>query len=383
MDSLLRARHTAGAYAELSDPASFSARLQRDMLSVYLDKHLIVGALPPEASGADGASAEPNPDRAEGPRRNNYGFKKVQILPGNVGYLELTQFADAAVAGGTAVGAMNFLANADALIIDLRENGGGHASMIQLLTGYFLAEPAHLVSWYKRATNETEQSWSQAYVPGKRMPDTPLFVLTSSFTGSAAEEFAYDLKNLERATIVGETTGGAAHTIELHFFDFGSFRTALQVPAGRSISPITKTNWEAVGVTPDIAVPASNALLTAQAEALKLLTEKAASERDKYGLAWAQTGLDAELNPVTLTVKELKEYAGKFGPRTLSLEGSHLTYQREGRPKLRLVPMGKDLFGAEEAAYFRLRFTRDEAGRIDGVIGMYDNGRQDREAKTK
>ncbi len=386
MDSLVKAKLASGAYRDLIDPADFTMRLNEDMLAVYRDKHLGIRALPPEKPGAEKAPAE-NPqgdkERNEQLRRVNYGFKKIEILPGNIGYLELTRFAAVDVAGETAVGAMSLLANADALIIDLRQNGGGDASMIQLLTGYFLEEQKHLVSWYRRETNETQQSWSQAYGPGKRMLETPLFILTSNFTGSAAEEFTYDLKNLGRATVIGETTGGAAHTVSFHIFDFVSFRVGLQLPSGRSISPITNTNWEGTGVVPDITAPADQALATAQIEVLKKLRESAADEQAKYSLEWAQAALEGQLHPVVITANDLKAYIGTYGPRKIFREGNVLMYQREGRPKSQLVSMGKDLFGLEGLEYFRLKFMRDSNGRIDGVIGMYDNGQQDRSARTK
>ena len=123
---------------------------------------------------------------------------------------------------------MAFVANADALIIDLRENGGGSASMIQLLAGYLFKDSVHLIDWYSRREDKTTQSWSNDWVPGKTMYETPVYVLVSGRTGSAAEEFTFDLKNQKRATIVGETTGGAGHTVEFHVYDMGSFTRGAQ-----------------------------------------------------------------------------------------------------------------------------------------------------------
>ena len=151
-------------------------------------------------------------------RRENFYFERVERLDGNVGYLDFRQFVDARLAGATAVAAMNFLSNCDAIIIDLRQNGGGEPSMIQLLTSYFFDEPKHINSFYVRYSDSIEQFWTQAYVPGKKMPDVPLYVLTSSYTFSGAEEFTYNLKNLKRATIIGETTGGGAHPVSDRYF---------------------------------------------------------------------------------------------------------------------------------------------------------------------
>jgi C-terminal processing protease CtpA/Prc len=133
------------------------------------------------------------------------------MLDDGIGYLALRQFAPAEVAGDTAVAAMGFFANADALIVDLRQNGGGEPGMIQLLCSYFFAERTHLNSFERRGVTQLEEYWTLPHVPGKRLVDVPIFVLTSGSTFSAAEEFTYDLKCLKRATIVGERTGGGAN----------------------------------------------------------------------------------------------------------------------------------------------------------------------------
>ena len=200
-------------------------------------------------------------------RRKNYGFERVELLPGNVGYLKLNQFSAADGAEDVAAGAMNFLANTDALIFDLRQNGGGSPEMIAFLSGYLFDESVHLNSFYHRKDNKTTETWSRSSVPGQRYgTNKPVYVLTSGHTFSAAEEFTYNLKHLKRATIVGETTGGGAHPVDRHRIN-DSF--AVTVPYARAINPITKTNWESVGVKPQVGVPANQALLAAHKAALE------------------------------------------------------------------------------------------------------------------
>jgi hypothetical protein len=385
MDSLLRANLASGAYRDLTDPADFMARLQEDVAKIYFDRHMGMAALPPGSVVPERAEVDPyaSEEFRERMRRANYAFRKVEILPGNVGYVKFNQFVDTDLAGPTAAAAMAFVANADALIIDLRENGGGNASMIQLLAGYLFKDSVHLIDWYSRRDDKTTQSWSNDWVPGRTMYETPVYVLVSNRTGSAAEEFTFDLKNRKRATIVGETTGGAGNTVEYRVYDMGSFLAGLKLPNAQALDPETHVGWEAIGVAPDIAVPTDKALAAAHVDAIKKLEENSKDDGAKAVLAWARAGLEAELSPYAPSAKALKEYAGTFGPRKFFVEGSKLMYQREARPKQALVPMAKDLFGLEGVEYFRVRFTRDASGAVDGVVGMYDDGHEDRNPKGK
>jgi len=206
-------------------------------------------------------------------KRKNFGFEKVEILKGNIGYIKLNGFSGAVAqgAGETAVAAINFVANTEAIIFDLRENGGGSPAMIQLLSSYFFQYPTHLNSFYFRPQNQTTQTWTYGHVQGRKLADTPIYILTSKRTFSAAEEFTYNLKNLKRATIIGETTGGGAHPGGMVSVAHGF---VMFVPNGRAINPITNTNWEGTGIAPHIAVPKYKALHQAQLTILQTITKK-------------------------------------------------------------------------------------------------------------
>lgn len=263
----LRERLFDGAYEGI-ELGTLALRLTTDLRSVNNDRHLSVSLVPPR-----GAEPAPDPAREEQEyqadlRRRNHGFRKVEILDGNVGYLELTGFIPLEHGRETAAGAMAFLANVDALIVDLRGNGGGDPSMIRFLSSYFFAERTHLNDFEWRGREGIEESWTLDEVPGRRLLDAPLFVLTSARTFSAAEEFTYNLKNLQRATIVGQTTGGGAHPGGTH--EIGGLLHVF-IPQGRAINPITKTNWEGTGVEPHVKVPAEQALDAAKREAAKAL----------------------------------------------------------------------------------------------------------------
>ena len=305
---------------------------------------------------------------------------RLERLPGNVGYLELHNFHDAKWAGETAVAAMNFLANCDAVIIDLRKNGGGSPSMIQLISSYFFEEPVHLNSFYIRDKDETKQFWSHAHVDGPRMTDVDLYVLTSGLTFSAAEEFTYNMKNLERATIVGETTGGGAHPVR--FVRFADLKVGMSLPFGRAINPVTGTNWEGTGIEPDMAVPEGEALETAHLDAMTKLAERVTDEERKRNLEWAIVMVNARINPVSIAAETKQKYAGTYGPRSVVCEGEDLYYQREGRPRFKMTPISEDTFMLDGIDYFRLKVETDDAGEPTAVVGIYQDGRTDRNPRT-
>ena len=385
MSNLITENLQNGDYDTITSAGEFAERLQRDLRRISKDLHLSVRYDPEAVKELRRREKQPkDPEllkkRLKEERRVNFGFKEAKIMKGNVGYLDLRQFARTRHGSETAVAAMNFLANCDALIIDLRNNGGGSAEMIQLITTYFYDdEPKHLNTFYWRPNDETAQTWTLPHVPGEKMPEVDIYVLTSDRTFSAAEEFCYNLKNLKRATLVGETTRGGAHpggpmVINDNF--------AIWVPKGRAINPITKTNWEGVGVKPHIEVPQEQALTTAHLKALEKLAEKAEDERDKSIYEWHLETLKAVLNPVEVSSDILKSYMGKYGPRTITFENGVLYYQREGRPKYRMIPLSEELFMFKEIDYFRIKIMKED-GEIKGLMGIYDNGRTDISLKDK
>ena len=383
MGDLIRKNLKAGKYAKLDDPQAFAMRLSDDLLSVSHDRHLGVRFAPAaifEMKTPDEAkkkAAQEYQNKLD--RIANYGFKEVKVLDGNIGYLKFNFFSAAQEAFPVAVGAMAFLANCDALIVDLRENGGGNPEMIQLLSSYFFSgEPRHLNSFYYRLDEKTDQFWTLPYVPGAKLAETDLYVLTSSNTFSGAEEFTYNLKNMKRATIVGETTGGGAHPVRMEILndDF-----LMRVPFARAVNPISKTNWEGTGVEPDVKVPAAQALGKAHLLALEKLLAREKDERIKPAYQWALDGLNAELHPVVVTEETLRSYAGEYGPRKISFEGGSLFYQRENGPKARMLPMGGDYFRFAEMPSFRLKIVKKD-GKITGVEGRYDDGTIDANPRT-
>ena len=249
----VRANVEKGAYASLSSPGALAYKLTEDLQSVSNDLHLRVSFAPGVDMHAERDDTGANEEAAARAKKLNYGFESVTRLAGNVGFVDLRNFHSKDIGAETASAAMNFLAHTDALIFDLRQNGGGDPEMVAWLSSYLFGDkPVHLNSLYWREGETTQEFWTDPKVPGKRSADSPVFVLTSGRTFSAAEEFSYNLKCLGRTLIVGEKTGGGAHPggrvpVDEDF--------AVWIPMGRAINPITGTNWEGTGVEPDIAVP--------------------------------------------------------------------------------------------------------------------------------
>lgn len=285
IEATLREWMAAKEFAELADPMAFATKVNDLLRSQATDAHLRFryssAVLPPRADPREPSEAEMRRYR-EAIRFNNANFAKVERLRGNVGYVKFNGFADPKDMKRPLAGAMRFLGECDAIIVDLRENGGGDPAGVQLFCSYFFGEtPVHLNSIYFRPADQTREFWTLKEVDGPRLPDAPLFVLTSKRTGSGAEECAYNFQQLKRGTIVGSSTWGGANpggTVRLgdHFACF--------IPVGRAINPYTKTNWEGAGVQPDEAVEPTKALEHAHMLALKALIAKATDPELKKDL---------------------------------------------------------------------------------------------------
>lgn len=277
----VRAEAARGAFDRIAEPQAFAAALTAAIHSVQPDRHIEI--LPPApAAGPTPRTRAEQLSWIERLRRRNFDFVRVERLPGNVGYLRLDSFPPPEIAAPTAAAAMAFLRNSDALIIDLRENGGGTGDMVRFLASYFFVEPTRLSRTFRRDRNpQTSFDMTLSTVPGERMPIIDLFVLTSSRTVSAAEAFAFALQQQRRAVVVGETTAGAANGGG--YLDIGHGFRAF-VPDVHVSSPVDETSWEGVGVQPDIGAPATQALVRAHREALQRLLAAATDDHARETL---------------------------------------------------------------------------------------------------
>jgi len=275
MNTALETHLSAGDYDKISDGDQFASRLTDDMQAVSHNKHLRVGFNPFKMPPPRPPTPEDEARMHEQMSRDNCAFQKIEILPGNIGYIKFNGFMDAGFCGATVNAAMQFIAHTDALIFDIRENGGGQPDMVTLIASYLFDKPTHIIDIYNRHEDSTRQNWTLSYLAGPRYTNKPVYVLTSHRTFSGAEEFAFDLKNQKRATIVGEVTGGGAHPVSGHpvgdYFMVG-------VPFAKSLDPATKTNWEGTGVEPDVKTSAADSLTTAEKLAADKVHAQKASE---------------------------------------------------------------------------------------------------------
>lgn len=365
----LRSAHAAGAYQQDSAEAFASAigaalAEEDNHFSVrYVGAERVAEAMARREQRRDAGppSAEEIRQRWAPLARRNFGFAEVSILPGNIGYIKLDQFAPIEPAMETASAALSFIANTDGVIFDLRQNGGGDPSMVQFLTSHFLPAGGETLinTFVSRDFDYPNQLWSLASHPVGHRPHVPLAVLTSSRSGSAGEAFPYHLQAMDRATIIGETTYGAGNPGENFLVEEGF---AIFISTGSARNPITGTNWEGIGVTPDIAVAADDALIEARLHLYAQLAENSEDPGIQRSLSWAMEALEAQRDPVELSTRQLRRYAGDWGVRDTFMEDGRLHYLREGGSPLALVPLGDHRFMFEGDESYRLVFIEGENG---------------------
>lgn len=360
----IRTQQEGGAYDQFTSPARFAEAVTRDLRRINGDLHLSLRYSPGGPGGGGpvviGAGA-PGDSAGSGPtlsrwfpsaRRQNYGLSRVEVLPGNVGYLETRGFMEAPGMEEVMASALRFLERTDAVIIDVRENHGGSGGMSHLLFSHFLpAEPVPTIEVRSRASETPMIRHSLTDVPGPRRPDVPLYVLTSRGTGSAAEEFTFVLRNLGRATIVGERTAGAGHMVNAFDLPYG-FVAGVSIT--RVSDPRTGLEWERVGVLPDLPVDADRALAAAHGAALRKLAGSADPDRRRE-LDWLAEWVESKERGAAVTAGQLSNFPGTYeGERAVTVGNGRLFFRR-GPIAGELIPTGDGRFVLDGTA--RLTFS--------------------------
>ena len=385
MSNTIKNKLENGAYNKITDPVTFSDALTIDLYSVYRDGHMLVQFVPEEFTPISDLlsknSDEKNNEESKKIKQINFGLRKVEILNGNIGYIKINKFRTDSNEGKEAVKAtFQFVSNTNAVIIDLRDCGGGSQESVNMICGYFFDKSTHINDIFDRSTNTTTEYWTEPDPSLTQMVEMPLYLLTNNKTFSAAEEFCYDLQNLDRATIIGETTGGGAHGT---FSQNAGYGVVVYIPYSTAINPITKTSWEKIGVKPDVEINSEKALETAEIKIFDTLISKSEDDAELYNLKWDLELLKAINNPITLNVATLKNYAGEYGERSFTLENGKLFYQRTGRPKFELEAMSQTVMKGKGNTYFKIEFIKSNNEKAEKVNVLYQDNRIETSLRTE
>ncbi len=293
-----------GHFDQFENNASFAAALTESVQAINKDKHMRIWVNRSYEAPVNSPQRmiEERLDQMNRSRRSNSGFSTVKIMEGNVGYLDLRNFAGIESGKAVADAYMKLMSRTDAVIIDLSKNGGGSPDMVQYLCSYFFDQKVHLNSLYYREGNRTIDYWTLDEVGGIKMPDVPLFVITSSRTFSGAEEFSYNMQTRKRATLVGQTSGGGANP--------GGSRPinedlTVNIPTGKAINPITKTNWEGVGVIPEVETSVEESLNKAHELAKEAAEEYRNKTKEKYTSLFMDLNTSLDQYTVGKSVEEI------------------------------------------------------------------------------
>jgi retinol-binding protein 3 len=384
----LRKKLRAGSYDNAATAVKFAQALTEDLREVGDDLHFDVSHNPEReqtliAAGTGTKAKLPDiplsAEERERLRETNYGFGEVKVMLGNVGYLELSSFVDLKYSKSTAVAAMGFLANTDALIVDLRRNNGGSGSLVGFLIDYFFGpEPVELMSSYDRETNTTTRHKTSKKIPGIRLPKVDVYVLTSRNTGSAAEAFAFTLQQVGRGKTVGDRTAGAAHgggwvPIGQGFIIF--------IPTFRGFNPRTGKSWNNVGVQPDVPARGDRSIEVAHWEAVKGLLAKATTDSQKQGLNWVLPLLELRaFGQKNVPTARLDDYPARYEGVTISLVQGQLSFLGASGIRRNLLALADDYFLVEDLTVppenqARIRFVRNAEGKIIELQLMVRDGR--------
>lgn len=374
----LNAAAAKGRFDDFTDPRDLATALGNWLRPIDAHFNVIwnpaMAGAPPQGGPRLGP---PDPamiaQREAADRRANYGFRRVEILSGNIGYIDLRQFADFdpeaadAPARDKADAALAMIGGTDAVIIDLRDNGGGSPAMVGYLASAFVPAGSDIYNTFVSREGTASEAPLKPYARPRL--DPPVYILVSARTGSAAEALAYTLQQAGRAIVVGEASAGAANPGGMVPVG-GGF--AIFVSHGAPINPISKKNWEGTGVIPDLAVPSPEALTAARRAALTSVIAKAPAGPFRTDAQWALEALDAEGRPAVAPAADL---AGGYSGVTVTVNGEGLLQlQRGRRPPQVLLALGGDVFSVRGEPDRRLRFTRDDKGRPDAIEYLTEDG---------
>jgi hypothetical protein len=355
LDAIL-AKGLASRRYDVREPGLLAERINADLKKAGNDGHLSFSLDPQQAAMLSSARNQAAPDLSAWERQartGNHGVTELRVLPGNIRYMAYDGFMWMGPESAAALdNAMRFLSGGDAVIIDIRRNGGGSPLAVQYLASHFLPANRPLVTFHMNGEPQPDKLSTLADLPAGRLVGKPLYVLTSGGSASAAEEFAGHVAGYKLGELVGEKTAGAAFRNELLPI---AGRFVLSVSVGRPVLASTGKDWEAIGIAPTIATAVPAALDAAQAHALcGIASTAAAPERTRLEAMADAVAARTESRAPALP---LQAYAGTFGERVVGLEGGKLYYRRGSRAPTALIPLGGHRFAFENDPASQVEFA--------------------------
>ena len=375
MSNRIKEQLNSGAYNTIANPDIFARVLNADLQTVYSDLHMRIyyDACFEKALKTRSymESVTRRMNFLQVAKQKNYGFPDVRILDGNIGYVSITQFYDLNEQSIEVVkNVFSFLKNVNALIIDIRENPGGEPDMVKYICSYFFKEKTHLNDYYDRHTS-TNQYWTNPIASSAIFALTPVYILVNNHTYSAAEEFAYDLQSLHRATIIGQTTGGAAHWVSSNSISNGFIGN---IPFRKAINPVTGKNWEKTGVRPNVNIDEKNALNTALATAYDYQISISKDSAVIKPIKWFRVILNSKLHPFKTNTATLKAYAGNYDGRLITLKKEQLYFTDTNGYSIGLIPISATAFTFTNNDR-QLEFKKAHNGKIIALNFIYQDGK--------
>jgi retinol-binding protein 3 len=356
----------------LKNPQKLAEQIEHDINQVHHDPHLHIQYDPGFVARENAKPSEEEINQSKQYwKEQNYSFPKVEVLPGNIGYLPFGGFVDDIESvKPTIYSALKFLANTSAIIIDLRENQGGSPEMVSQMESYFFKEKTHMNDLINRSANDTAVFYADPAKADSLNLAMPVYILTSHKTFSAAEDFSYGMQQARRATIVGEITGGGAHP-QMPFSIGQGF--VASIPFARSYNPVTKTDWEGTGVIPDIKVEADKAVLKAQELIFTEQLQAAKNEKEKHKSEYYLRSLKPTKETKNIPINLLSQLTGTYPDITLYIDKNRLFSKNNyNRNVSELKLIADNLFVLEEHA--QIEFFRDSRGHYSSVKIYLNDG---------
>lgn len=378
MSAYLEQEYKKGAYIAIKDPQDLARRLEQDLQNAHHDGHFHLRYAPGMAKDLSDTTGIAERRRIGDSlrlidmRQRNFLFTKVEILPGDIGYVKFNAFVGFRnEARPIFTGAFRFVANTKALIIDLRDNGGGSPDMVSQVESYFFPTRTHLNDIIDR-NNGKRVFWTDPAEADSVILQMPVYVLTSKHTFSGAEDFSYGMQSVRRAVIVGDTTGGGAHPV-------GPVPVALgfvaDIPFARSLNPYTHTDWEGTGVIPDIPVASGKALETAEKAIFTQWLQNAATDLEKRRAQWGLNDLLAWQSEEIRDSSALTSYTGTYQGGLVFYVSRLALYCRNaerGNEVFKLHAISGDRFVLDENV--QVEFKKDDQGNFSGINMWWSNG---------